>query len=158
MPREGNNVLCKSRLTHNSLRAAVSETVRSLQGGKTDNEFADEWGTSAGTVANARNKNHTIGLEQFLRLGKEYGAEGVDTCLSLVGLKAQRIEARYLDITAIPQSVAECLPMLIDKLRDGEWSDEDQAAFERAGIVHTMLNLADTMREKRDERRLRRVA
>ena len=151
-------MLCKSRLTHNSLRIAVSETVRHLQGSKTDNEMDDEWGTSAGTVANARNQNHTIGLEQFLRLGKEYGAEGVDTILSLVGLKAQRIEARYLDITAIPQSVAECLPMLIDKLRDGEWSDDDQAAFEHAGIVSTLCDLAEQMREKRDRRRLRSAA
>ena len=151
-------MLCKSRLTHNSLRVAVSETVRHLQGSKTDIEFSEEWGTSAGTVANARNKNHTLGLEAFLRLGKEYGTEGVDTVLALVDLKAQRREARYLDITTVPHEVAKCLPMLIELLADGEWSDEDQAAFERAGIVHTMLNLADTMRNKRDERRLRSAA
>jgi hypothetical protein len=147
-----------TRLTQNSLRDAISETVRPLQGSKTDKDMADEWGVSAGTVTNARNQYHTIGLEQFLRLGKEYGTEGVDTVLRLVGLKAQRIEARYIDITAIPQSVAECLPLLIDKLRDGEWSDEDQAAFEHAGIVRTLLDLGEQMREKRDERRLRRVA
>lgn len=151
-------MLLKLRLTHNSLREAISSTVRTLQGCKTDCEMADEWGTSPGTVANARNKNHTIGLEPFLRLGKEYGAEGVDTILALVGLRAQRIEARTLDITKVPHDVAKCLPTLIDRLADGDWSDEDQAAFEHAGIVHTLLTLSDTMREKRDERRLRSVS
>lgn len=146
------------KLTTNSLREAVSTTVRPLQGEKTDIEFAEEWGTSSGTVANARNKNHTIGLEHFLRLGKEYGTEGVDTILKLVGLRAQRIEARTIDITMVPHDVAKCLPTLIARLSDGEWSDEDQAAFEHAGIVHTLLNLSDTMREKRDARRLRSVA
>lgn len=145
------------KLTHNSLREAVSTTVRALQVHKTDNEMADEWGTSPGTVANARNKNHTIGLEPFLRLGKEYGVEGVDTCLALVGLRAQRIEARTIDITRVPHDVAKCLPMLIERLADGEWSDEDQAAFERAGIVSTLLDLSEQMCGRRDERRLRAV-
>lgn len=145
------------RLTHNSLREAVSSTVRSLQGDKTDNEMADEWGTSPGTIANARNKNHTIGLEPFLRLGKEYGVEGVDTCLALVGLRAQRIEVKTLDITRVPHDVAKCLPMLIERLSDGEWSDEDQAAFEHAGIVRTLLNLSEQMRDRQVERHLKAV-
>lgn len=147
----------KSRLTHNSLREAVSSTVRSLQAAKSDSDMADEWGVSAGTVANARNRNHTIGLDAFLRLGKEYGAQGVDTSLGLVGLHALPLEAPILDISKVPHDVAKCLPILIERLADGDWSDEDQAAFERAGIVHCLLNLADTMRERRDARRLRPV-
>jgi hypothetical protein len=154
---ERNKMLRKTRLTHNSLREAISSTVRELQGDKTDNEMADEWGTSAGTVANARNKNHTIGLEPFLRLGKEYGPHGVDTALALVGLRSQPMEARVLDISKVPHDVAKCLPLLIERLSDGEWSDDDQVAFERAGIIHTMLDLADQMRDKRDARRLRAV-
>lgn len=147
----------KPRLTNNSLREAISTTVRSLQGDKTDIDMADEWGTSPGTVANARNKNHTIGLDAYLRLGKEYGAHGVDTALGLVGLYALPLEATILDISKVPHDVAKCLPVLMERLTDGDWSDEDQAAFEQAGIVHCLLNLADQMREKRDARRLRPV-
>jgi hypothetical protein len=151
-------VLRKFRLTNNTLRDAISSTVRELQEDKTDNEMADEWGTSAGTVANARNKNHTISLEAFLRLGKEYGARGVDTALALAGLRAQPLEANTIDISRVPHDVAKCLPLLIERLSDGEWSDDDQVAFERAGIIHTMLDLADQMKDKRDERRLRQAA
>lgn len=145
------------RLTQNSLRTAVSETVRPLQADKTDHEFAEEWGTSAGTVANARNRNHTIGLEAYLRLGKEFGGEGLDTVLALVGRKSAPLNSVIVDTAKVPCEVAKCLPLLIERLSDGEWSDDDQRAFEEAGVVHTLLNLADKMREKRDERRLRSV-
>lgn len=145
------------RLTQTSLREAVSETVRSLQGDKTDEEFAEEWGTSAGSVLNARNRNHTVGLEPFLRLGKEYGPDGVDTALALVGLHSLPINAPVLDISKVPHDVAKCLPLLIERLGDNDWSDDDQVAFEKAGIVHCILNLADQMRERRDARRLRSV-
>lgn len=145
------------RLSQNSVRAAISETVRALQGDKTDQDFAEEWGTSAGTVANARNRNHTLGLEPFLRLGKEYGAAGIDTALSIVGLRAAPLSSVVVDAGKVPHEVAKCLPLLIERLGDGDWSDEDQRAFEEAGIVHCFLNLADKMRERRDERRLRTV-
>lgn len=144
-------------LNQSSVREAVSETVRALQGSATDADFAEDWGVSKGTVINARNRNNTIGLEAFLRLGKEYGGEGVDTALALIGLKSAPTDAVVLDVTAVPCEVAKCVPLLIERLSDGDWSDEDQRAFEEAGVVHCILNLADKMREKRDARRLRSV-
>lgn len=146
------------RLSQNSVRIAISETVRALQGDKTDKEFAEEWGVSEGTVINARNRNHTIGSESFLRLGKEFGGEGIDTALALIGLRSAPIDTVAIDAGKVPHDVAKCLPLLIERLGDGEWSDEDQRIFEDAGVVHCFLNLADQMREKRDARRLRTVS
>lgn len=145
------------RLSQNSVRQAVSETVRALQGDKTDEDFGGEWGVGKGTVLNARNRNHTLGLESYLRLGKEFKSEGLDTALALIGFRSTPIDSVTIDVSKVPCEVAKCLPTLIERLSDGEWCDNDQRVFEDAGIVHCLLNLADKMREKRDAKRLRSV-
>lgn len=147
----------KPHFSQNSLRVAIGESVRAIQGGKSDQDFADEWGVGKGTVLNARNRNHTINLEAFMRLGKEYGPDGIDTALKLIGLRSAPLDSVIIDARKVPHDVAKCLPLLMERLMDGDWSDEDQRAFEDAGVVNCILNLSEKMREMRDKRRLRSV-
>jgi hypothetical protein len=146
------------RLSQNSVRQAVAETIADLQAAKTDQEMADEWGVGKGTVLNARNRNHTICLEAFLRLGKEFGSEGVDTALSLAGLKAAPIDKMVLDVSSVPCDVAKCLPLLISLLADGDCSDADVRQLDDADVIDTLAKTAEGLKQRRDRMRLRSVA
>ena len=119
--------------------------------------MAEEWGVSAGTVGNAQNKNHDLGLMNWLKLGRRFGPAGLNTVLALVGMRAVRDEACLLDVSKVPVELAECLPLLIELLSDGECCDHDVRKLEQAGVISTLARVADVLRQRRDTVRLREV-
>jgi hypothetical protein len=140
------------------LREAVSETVRHLQGGDTDNDFADKWGVSAGTVANARNRNHDLSSVPLLKLGERFGADALSTVLHLIGLKAIGQDEESYNPRDIPCDVAKCVPLLISLLADGDCSNDDVHQLDEAGVIETLKSIADMLTQRRDRLRLRSVA
>ncbi len=145
------------RLKQSSLRQAVASTVAAHRNGWSEAEMAEEWGVSAGTVGNAQNKNHDLGLMNWLKLGERFGPAGLNTVLALVGMRAIRDEACLLDVSKVPVELAECLPLLIELLADGECCDTDVRKLERADVISTLCRVADLLRQRRDDVRLREV-
>lgn len=156
--RQRNGLRVNRRLTQSAFRQAVSETVRHLQGSDTDQDFADAWGVSEGTVANARNRNHDLSSLPLLKLGDAFGSEGLATILHLIGMKAVPIDALTLDVSDIPCDVAKCVPLLIQLLGDGHASDMDIHQLDEAGVIESLGKTADMLRTTRDRLRLRIVA
>lgn len=150
----GNSV----RLTQSAYRAATSETVRALQNGGSDQDMADVWGVSSGTVANVRNKNNDLSGMPLLKLGEQFGPEALDTVLALIGARAVRRDAITLDVSAIPCDVAKTVPLLIELLADGDCSVSDVRALDQAGAIDCLGRVADLLRNKRDAMRLGAVA
>lgn len=149
------------RLTQSCYRAAVSETVRSLQGVASDQDMADAWGTSAATVGNARNRNNDLSAMPLLKLGERFGAASLDTVLALIGAKAVAREAIMIDaasIAAIPCDVAATVPTLIRLLADGDASDDDVRQLDREGAIDTFVRLAALLQGRRDSLRIRSVS
>lgn len=158
MPRKVNTVVSnRMRFTQSGYRTAVASTVASLRNGHSDQDFADEWGVSAGTVNNAQNKTKSLSGENLIRLGAEFGPAGLNTVLALIGLKAVRDADCCLDVSKIPHDVASALPLLIELMSDGECCDDDMRKLEKAGVVSTFLRIADGLRQRRDVVRLREV-
>lgn len=143
----------RTRLTQSSYRTAISETVKAVQGSDSDRDVADEWGVSAGTVANARNKTNDLNAVSLLRLGERFGPAALDTVLSLIGARAVDRDAVAVDVSAIPCNVAGVLPMLIDLFRDGECCADDVRKLDKAGAIDCLATIADMLRDKRDEMR-----
>lgn len=139
----------RTRLTQTALQTALSETVGSLQEGS-DQEFADQWGPSAGTVANVRNRKHNLALLAFLQLGDRFGPAAMDTVLSLVGARAVDRDAVTVDVSKVPCDVAKVLPLLIELFADGECSEADTRTLEKAGAIDCLTSVADMLRNKRD--------
>lgn len=156
--RQRNGLSNSPRLTQSSYRQAVSETVRALQGSDTDKDFADAWGTSKGTVLNARNRNHDLCGMALLMLGQKFGSEGLATVLHLIGMKAVSVDSLTLDVSDIPCDVAKCVPLLIQLLGDGHASDMDIHQLDEAGVIESLGKTADMLRTTRDRLRLRVVA
>lgn len=142
-------------LTQTSLRTAACSTVSALRNGWSDQDMADEWGVSAGTVNNATNQNHDLSLMSFLRLGKRFRAAGVNTVLALIGLRATEADAVHIDVAGLPCELAGTLPLLIDLLRDGECSNGDVRQLEAAGAIESIVTIAEYLRQRRDAVRLR---
>lgn len=153
----GNNGLRNvAHLTQSALQRALAGTVSDIQNGDTDQDMADAWGVSAGTVANVRNHNHTLSLMGFLHLGERFGPKGLDRVLALIGLQASNRDAVVVtadDLKAIPQVIVDCLPTILRHLGDGTYCRNDHQAFEEAGIVDSFLEVADKMRAMRDAAR-----
>lgn len=145
------------RLKQSSLRTAVSSSVTATRNGWSDAEMAEEWGVSPGTVNNAQNKAHDLGLMNWLKLGERFGPAGLNTVLSLVGMKAVRDDSATLDISNVPLELAQCLPLLIELFADGECCDADVRRLEKAGVISTLARVADVLRQRRDTTRLREV-
>lgn len=159
MSENAHNGLGNSRrLKQSSLRQAIATTVASNRNGWSEAEMAEEWGVSAGTVGNAQNKNHDLGLMNWLKLGERFGPAGLNTALALIGMRAIRDESCMLDVSKVPVELATCLPMLIELLADGECCDVDVRKLEGAGVIGTLCRVADLLRQRRDEVRLREVA
>jgi len=146
------------RLTQTNLRQAIATTVAANRNGWSEEEMAEQWDVSAGTVGNAQNKKHDLGLMNWLKLGKRFGPAGLNTALALVGMKAVRDEACVVDCSAIPVEIAQCVPLLIELLADGDCSDADVRKLEQAGIIGTLAKTADMLRQRRDTVRLREVS
>lgn len=146
-----NGLRNRPRLTQNTMRKGLSETVRSLQDAESDQEFSEQWGVSAGTVANARNQNSSVSLLPFLQLADRFGADALNTVLSLVGAKAVNLESVTVDISAVPCDVARVLPLLIELFRDGECCDGDVRVLDKAGAIDALIGIADMLRSRRDE-------
>lgn len=146
------------RLTQSSYRQAVSETVRGLQSDDTDQDMADRWGVSDGTVMNARNRNHDLSGLNLLKLGERFRGEGLNTILALIKMKAVDETAIAIDAADIPCEVAECVPELIKALHDGNVSGEDIHKLDKAGVIDTLCKVAESLRQHRDRIRLRSVA
>lgn len=144
-----------ARLTQSAFRQAVSETVRDLQDGGTDQDMADAWGVSKGTVENARNRNHDLTALPLLKLGERFGPEALDTVLATIGARAVRREAVTVDVQRLPCDVATTLPLLIELFADGECSPSDMRKLEEAGAIDCLLRVAETLRNARDTMRLR---
>jgi hypothetical protein len=147
-----------ARLTQSSYQQAVSETVRSLQGDDTDQDMAEAWGVSAGTVGNARNKIGKLSAMPLLLLGKEFGPEALGTVLALINAKAVHRDAVTIDVSSIPCDVAKTLPLLIELFSDGECSTADVRTLDRAGAIDCLGRVADMLRGRRDAMRLESVA
>lgn len=145
------------RLKQSSLRQAIATTVAANRNGWSEAEMAEEWGVSAGTVGNAQNKNHDLGLMNWLKLGERFGPAGLNTVLALVGMRAVRDESCVLDVSKLPVELAQCLPLLIELLADGECCDSDVRKLEGAGVISTLARVADVLRQRRDTVRLREV-
>lgn len=145
----------RPRLTQSAYRAAVSETVRHLQGEDSDQDLADAWGVSAGTVCNARNKKGDLTAIPLLKLGDNFGLDALDTVAALIGGRVVPVDAVALDVSAIPHDVAACLPMLIDCFRDGECSEDDVRTLERAGVIDCLSKVAKMLCQSRDALRVR---
>jgi hypothetical protein len=146
------------RLTETTLLEAVRETVISLQNGGTDKDMAVAWGVSKGTVENARNRNHVLSATSLLKLGDQFRAEGLDTIMALIGLKAVERDAVTIDVAGIPCDVAKTLPLLIELLTDGDCSAADVRALDKAGAIDCLGRVADMLRERRNAVRLESVA
>lgn len=144
-------------LKQSSLRQAVATTVAANRNGWSEAEMAEEWGVSAGTVGNAQNKNHDLGLLNWLKLGRRFGPAGVNTVLALIGMRAIRDDSATLDVSKLPVELAQCLPLLIELLADGECCDADVRRLEQAGVISTLARVADVLRQRRDTVRLREV-
>lgn len=158
MTHSGKGLGDVARLTQSSYQQAVSETVRSLQGDGTDQDMAEAWGVSAGTVGNARNKVGKLSALPLLLLGKEFGPEALGTVLALIGAKAVRSDAVTVDVSSVPCDVAKTLPLLIELFSDGECSTADVRTLDRAGAIDCLGRVADMLRNRRDAMRLESVA
>lgn len=145
------------RLKQTTMRQAVATTVAANRNGWSEAEMAEEWGVSAGTVGNAQNKNHDLSLMNWLKLGERFGPAGLNTVLGLVGMRAIRDDSATLDISSVPVELAQCLPLLIELLADGECCDADVRKLEQAGVIGTLARVADVLRQRRDTVRLREV-
>lgn len=150
----GNSV----RLTQTSYRDAVRETVVALQNGGTDQDMADAWGVSSGTVENARNRKHDLTAIPMLKLGEQFGPSALDTILALIGARAVGRDEVTIDVSAIPCDVARTLPLLIDLFKDGACCTQDVRTLDKAGAIDCFAKLADMLRNKRDAMRLEAVA
>jgi hypothetical protein len=153
--RERNGLGSSPRLSQSSYRQAVSETVRHLQGSDTDQDMADRWGVSDGTVMNARNRNHDLSPIPLLKLGERWRGEGLNTVLALIKMKAVDEKAIAIDAADIPCEVAECVPELIKALHDGDCTAEDVHKLDQAGVIDTLCKVAESLRQHRDRLRLR---
>ncbi|PZU75573.1 MAG: hypothetical protein DI530_15075 [Sphingomonas sp.] len=145
------------RLTQSSYRDAVSETVRDLQDGATDQDMADAWGVSASTVGNARNRGNDLAAMNLLRIGDRFGPPALDTVLALIGARAVRRDEVTVDVARVPCDVAKTLPLLIDLLSDGECSVSDVRKLDDAGAIDCLIRVADMLRDARDRMRLQAV-
>lgn len=145
------------RLKQSSLRQAVATTVAANRNGWSEAEMAEEWGVSAGTVGNAQNKNHDLSLMNLLKLGERFGPAGVNTVLALIGMRAIRDDQCVIDVSAMPVEIAQCVPLMIELLADGDCSDADVHRLEKAGVIATLARTADMLRQRRDSVRLREV-
>jgi hypothetical protein len=145
------------RLKQSSLRQAIATTVAANRNGWSEAEMAEEWGVSKGTVNNAQNKSHDLGLMNWLKLGERFGPAGLNTVLALVGMKAVRDDQCVIDCAVVPVEIAQCLPLLIELLADGDCSDADVRRLEQAGIIGTLARTSDLLRQRRDTVRLREV-
>lgn len=158
MPGIDHNVLGDvRRLKQSSLRQAIATTVAANRNGWSEAEMAEEWGVSAGTVGNAQNKNHDLSLMNWLKLGERFGPAGLNTVLGLIGMRAIRDDSCVLDVSNVPLELAQCLPLLIELLADGECCDADVRKLEKAGVIGTLARVADVLRQRRDTVRLREV-
>jgi hypothetical protein len=146
------------RLTQSTFRQAVSSSVSACRNGWSDEEMAEQWGVSAGTVNNAQNKKHDLGMLNWLKLGERFGPAGLNTALALVGMRAIRDDCATIDVSLVPIELAQCLPLLIELLADGDCSDSDVRKLEQAGVIGTLARVADVLRQRRDTVRLREVS
>lgn len=159
LAEEVNNVLGKKpRLTQSAYRQAVAETVVALQGADSDDDMAEAWGVSSGTVGNARNRRNDLSSIPLLQLGGRFGPEHLDTVLSLIGARAVPVDAVTIDVASVPCNVAKVVPLLIELFSDGECCDHDVRTLEKAGAIDCLARVADMLRERRDALRLRSVA
>lgn len=145
------------RLTQTSYRDAVSESVRDLQNGATDQDMADAWGVSASTVGNARNRNNDLSAVSLLKIGERFGPEAMDTIMALIGARAVRRDAVTVDVSKVPCDVARTLPLLIELLSDGECCLGDVRKLDDAGAIDCLIRVADMLRDARDRMRLKAV-
>lgn len=145
------------RLTQSSYRTAVSETVRDLQEGASDQDMSDAWGVSASTVGTARNKTNDLSAMNLLRIGKQFGPPAMDTVLALIGARAVRRDELTVDIARIPCEVAKTLPLLIELLSDGNCCAADVRKLHEAGAIDSLIRVADMLRDARDRMRLQAV-
>jgi len=157
MTQRSNGLGNSPSLKQSSLRQAIATTVAAHRNGWSEAEMAEEWGVSAGTVGNAQNKNHDLGLMNWLKLGERFGPAGLNTVLALIGMKAVRDSECVIDCAAVPVEIARCVPLLIELLADGDCSDADVRKLEKAGIIGTLSKTADMLRQRRDAVRLREV-
>ena len=156
--RDDNGLSNRARLTQTSYQRAVSETVAGLQDGDTDQDMAQAWGVSKGTVLNARNRNHDLSAIPLLKIGERFGLGALDTVMSLIGGRVVGRDEVTVDVSAIPCDVARTLPLLIDLFKDGDCSTADVRTLEQAGAIDCFAKLADMLRNKRDAMRLDAVA
>lgn len=144
-------------LNQTSVQVAVAASVAALRNGWSDQDMADEWGVSAGTVNNAQNKRHDLSLMNWLKLGKRFGPSGLNTVLALLGMRAVQESAVVVDVAKVPAELAATLPEMINLLCDGDCKDQDVRALEANGSIDTILKVADFLRQRRDEVRLRAI-
>lgn len=143
------------RLTQTSVLQAIASTVSGLRNGWSDQEMADEWDVSAGTVNNATNKKHELSLTNWLKLGKRFGPEGVNTVLALIRMKAVHLTTVVVDVAKVPFEIASALPLLIELLGDGVCCDDDVRKLEKAGAIDALIRVSNYLRQRRDEVRLK---
>lgn len=143
------------RLTQSSVLQAVSATVSGCRNGWSDQEMADEWDVSAGTVNNATNKKHEISLTNWLKLGRRFGPDGLNTVLALLRMKAVPLDAVTVDVGRVPFDLASALPLLIELLADDECCDSDVRILDQAGAIDAIGRIADYLRQRREQVRLK---
>lgn len=144
-------------LTQSAYREAVAETVSSLQGSATDQDMADTWGVSAGTIVNVRKRSHDLSAVPLLKIGKAFGVDRLGTILALIGAKAVPLDAVHIDVSSIPCDVAGCLPTLIRLFADGDASDADIRQLDREGVIDCFSRITDMLEQRRDDLRLKAV-
>ena len=110
------------RLTQSSYRDAVSETIRDLQEGGTDQEMADVWGVSASTVGNVRNRANDLSAINLLKIGKAFGPGSLDTVLALIGARAVARDAVTVDVARAGAEAASLLEKPVEKVRKHPWA------------------------------------
>lgn len=148
----------RPRLTETSYQHAVAGSVAAMRNGYSDQEFAELWGVSSGTVNNAQNKKHALSGMPLLKLGERFGPEALDTVLSLIGARAVPVDAVTIDVSAVPCDVAKVVPLLIELFADGDCSNGDVRTLEKAGAIDCLGRVADMLRQRRDGMRLEAVA
>jgi hypothetical protein len=150
MPVSDHNGLSNcSSLKQSSVLTKIAATVSLLRGAWTDQDMADEWGVSAGTVSNAQNQRHELSLMAWLRLGKRFGTAGLNPVLSLLRMKAVRDDAIVIDLAKVPLKVASALPLLMQVMGDNECCDGDVRKLEEAGAIDEFVALAAYLEQRR---------
>lgn len=139
------NVFCRNaRVTKSTVRQAISDIIRNIQGNRSDDALADILGCTGATISNARRQLTTLDAVTIAIIGDEFGVAAINPYLRVMSGRGVPLDPEEQAIEDFCSEAGGLVATYIDARHPNSPAGPSLAHTEKAELKKRIVRMVQT--------------